>query len=38
MTVEGNIVSGIVERETLETDGELQVDKGGGYSICALTE
>jgi len=36
VTVEGNVVSGIVERETLEYDSDHIVDKGGGYSICAL--
>jgi len=36
VTVEGNVVSAIVERETLEYDGGHIVDKGGGYSICAL--
>lgn len=37
VTVEGNVVSGIVERETLEYDSDHIVDKGGGYSICALS-
>lgn len=36
VTVEGNVVSGVVERETLEYDSDHIVDKGAGYSICAL--
>jgi hypothetical protein len=36
VTVEGNVVSGIVERTTLEYDGGHIVDLGGGYSICAI--
>ena len=36
VAIEGNIVSGIVERTTLDVDGKKLVDFGGGYSICAM--
>lgn len=37
VTIDNNVVGGIVERTTLDFDGPM-VDKGGGYSICALKD
>lgn len=36
VTVDNNVVGGIVERTTLDADGPM-VDYGGGFSICALS-
>lgn len=37
VSIDGNIVSGVVERTTLDVDGTKLVDYGGGFSICALS-
>jgi len=37
ITVDGNIVSHIVDRTTMES-GDLSIDKAGGFSICAFEE
>ena len=36
VTIDNSVVAGVVERETLDIDGSLTVDFGGGFSICAL--
>jgi threonine/homoserine efflux transporter RhtA len=38
VTIDGNVLAGIVERTTLDVDGTKLVDYGGGYSICALKQ
>lgn len=37
ITIEGNVLGAVVERDTLDFDGTSSVDKGAGYTICAIT-